>query len=310
MMENCKPIDEQKTAVDKQIADYEALQLPPLKKELDALVDKKNKAVQEYEKLYKGRKKRWCEQNEKIKLLHTSLKSQFPKWNELVRHCVCPRLDGLAALEADLARRDDAAKGANERIRDATNVALEQAKTYLDTLTANGAKIDAALGTGEKGIADVQKLLCGDAPATAIYPFWFSVLPAHVALAPLKSDLDFAENQSPTNLCGPHVPVGDGERDQDDPETLAVHHGKDKDKPAPAPRPLPWLVDPNEYGHELDCAFERFKTMKVEAAKTQKTYDGWPDDRAASVKRIADRKKALPDLIAECLRKSVPPKPC
>ena len=71
-MEDCKPIDEQKKTVDKQIAAYEALQLPPLKKELDALVDKKTTAVDEYKKLYEGRKKRWCEQNEKIERLYTS----------------------------------------------------------------------------------------------------------------------------------------------------------------------------------------------------------------------------------------------
>ncbi len=185
-MEDCKPIDEQKKTVDKQIAAYEALQLPPLK-ELDALVDKKTTAVDEYKKLYEGRKKRWCEQNEKIERLYTSLKSQFPNWKDLVRHCVCNELGALAALEAALAKRDDATKGTNERNRDAAKAALEEAKTYLDTLTANGAKVDAALGVGDKGIADVQKLVYGDAPATAIYPFWFSVLPAHVASAPPAS---------------------------------------------------------------------------------------------------------------------------
>ncbi len=108
------------------------------------------------------------------------------------------------------------------------------------------------------------------------------------------------------------MPVGNDEQGQDEPGIQALDNGKDKDgsKPAPAPRPVPWLVDPTQYGHELDCAFERFKKMKIDAAAAQKTYDGWPDDRAASVKRIADTRKALPDTIAACLRKSAPAKPC
>lgn len=278
--------------VNQEIATYESRKLTQLKSELEGFVSKKQQVVDDYGKQYDALVAKWKAQNTRVADLSARLKCLFPhdQWKTYITECVCSVYGDIATETQALQTRLDCGRGPLERANIAAQAAFATAKAYLDTLTANTAQINAALGADDKQISAVAALLDGPDKGKAIYAFWFNLLPTHVQLAPadlVGPCLGYAEGEEPWDLCG----------------TIA--------KPDPkAPHPVPWLLDPADYGDEIDCAWTRYRDARDAAAKASADFAAAPDDIAAAQKALDADNKGRDDKILACLATKSPPGPC
>jgi hypothetical protein len=282
----CVNIDDLLNNVNAEIIAYEAKQLAKLKGELETFHKKKDGVVQSYKDKYPALREKWCRLNSEVELLHRNLTCLFKDtWKQHIQNCVCPPRSKIVEVEAIIAERQKCCKGDLEAARDAAKIKADAAKIYLDIITANQAKLEAALSANEKWIGQIKQLLQGKDAAVSIYIFWFKLLPAHTALAPsdLLHCLDFAKWQSPDELCPPQGrPAADAKA---------------------VPHPVPWLVAPADYANEIDCAWTMYRDMKKAHGDADAAYLKAPDDLASIQKSLDALRKDLDLKVQDCLKK-------
>lgn len=290
----CVNIDDLLKNVNAEITAYEAKQLAKFKSELEAFHKKKDGVVKSYKEKYQTLRDRWCRQNGDIECLWRHLTCIFKdKWQQYIDKCVCPPRADIAARQAEIAERQKCCKGELEAKRDAAKAEADAAKLYLDIITANQAKLEAALSENDKWIKQINQLLLGKDAAVSIYIFWFKLLPAHIALAPsdLLHCLDFLpKGQTPDELCPPKGTA--------DPSRDSELQGK----PQPVPHPVPWLVDPDTYAGEIDCAWTLYRDAKKAHGDADAAFVKAPDDLASLQKSLDLRLKNLDAKVQDCLK--------
>ncbi|MCV9961740.1 hypothetical protein OIU34_07470 [Pararhizobium sp. BT-229] len=285
--------------VKKDIIDFEAQQLGKLKTELEAFEKKKKAVTDGYTQKYPALREKWRLQNSQIELLHRSLTCLFKdcSWKQHIADCVCPPLAEIAKQDSLIAKRRRCFLGPLEYERDRTKAAAEADKAYLDTLIANQALVESALSADDKLIAEIKQLLQGEDSAVAIYVFWFKLLPMHVQLAPkaLVHCLDFAKGEAPDDLCPPK---------ESEPQTPAGG------APVPVLHPVPWLVHPQSYPDEIDCAWTVYRVSKKAQGDAEAAYNKAPDDLASMTKTLGEWRKAFDGRVRDCLKKVDETMPC
>ena len=295
--------DELLEKVKKEIIDFEAKQLGKLKTELEAFEKKKKAVTDGYALKYPKLLEKWRLQNGQIELLHRSLTCLFKdgSWKHHITKCICPRLMAIADQEASLAKRRRCFLGEREQKRDSWKAIAEADKIYLDKLIANQAMVESAQSANDKLIAEIKLLLQGDDSAVAIYVFWFMLLPVHVQMAPmaLLSFLDFAKGETPGDLCPPKKP---------EPETQS--NGTTAPGPAPVLHPVPWLVDPDSYADDIDCAWTVYRAHKKEQGDAEAAYNKDPDDLVSMTKALDELRKAYDGQVRDCLKEIDETMPC
>jgi hypothetical protein len=287
----CVNIDDLLNSVNAEIIQYEARQLAKFKSELETFHKKKDGVVRSYNEKYAELREKWCRQNSEVELLHRNLRHIFKgRWKEYIQKCVCPPLSDVATTETKIFEAQTKCRSALELTRDSSKIAADAAKLYLDTITANQSKLEAALSTNEKWIGQIKQLLQGKEAALSIYIFWFKLLPAHASMAPsdLEHCLEFAKGQSPTELC-PRGQSGAG--------------GPQEQKPAPIPHPVPWLVAPTSYANEIDCAWTLYRDAKQAHSDADAAYQKAVDSVVSLEKLLDALRKDLDLKVQDCLNK-------
>jgi hypothetical protein len=300
----CVSVDELLKTIKKEISDYEARKLGQLKSELESFSNKKKTVEEAYALKYPVYVERWRTQNKAVAELQQNIKCILPDWRDLITRCICKPYAAVNEEQEAYDERKACCVGPLEAKRDATKAALEASKAYLDILTANGSKAEAALGANEKTAKAIREILQGPDKALAVRLFWLELLPLHLQLAPTAEvdaeSVAYANGETLHALCGFPAP----------PET---------------PRPVPWLVHPGEpgkpdqdacaddgandgtpakesYGRELDCAWTRYRDAKADAGLAEAAYSAAPDDLEAEAKKLKALKDGLVAAIDKCLK--------
>lgn len=289
----CVNIDELLNTVSAEITAYEAKQLAKLKSELEAFHKKKDGVVQSYKDKYAALRERWCRQNSDVEMLYRHLTCLFKDtWKLHIEKCICPPRSEIAELEAAIAKWQVCCKGKLEAKRDTTKAEADAAKLYLDTIIANQAQVESALSANDKWIAQIKQILQTRDAAVSIHVFWFKLLPAHAAMAPadLLHCLDFAKGHTPVELCPP--------KKGDD----GLYDAGQRGMPMPVPHPVPWLVAPDKYASEIDCAWTMYRDTKKAAGEADAAFLKAPDDIASVQKSLDALRKNLDVKIQDCLK--------
>jgi hypothetical protein len=287
----CIDVADLLATVNQEIATYESRKLSQLKSELEGFVKKKQSVVDDYRQKYAGLVALWKGQNDRVSDLSRRLKCLFPNdlWKDYVSECVCYVYGDIVTEAQNLQGRVECGQGPLEKANNDAAAAFNLAKAYLDALTADAAGAAADLATDGKLITDIGVMLDGPQKAKAIYAFWFGLLPTHVRLAPadlVESCLGYAESEAPSDLCA-SIPALPAE-----------------------PHAVPWLIDPDDYGGEIDCAWTRYKAAREAAATASAAYAAAPDDVAAAAKVLAADIAARDGKILACLATKTTAEPC
>jgi hypothetical protein len=196
-----KSVEQLLDEVTNEINTFEARKLTELKSELEAVKKKKETAVAEYASKYEALKSRWCDQNDRIRSVRSTVVNAVPNWKQHVADCVCSALSEKRRFENLLVCRSEV-KGPLESSRDKAAAARDAAKAIATGWDSAFKTLDAQLSANKdliEGLAkDVQnpsKLL------TVIYGLWFKVLPVHAGIAPETECFDVKTEEMPEVLC-------------------------------------------------------------------------------------------------------------
>lgn len=289
-----------------ELADFEARKIPEVKRELEAFVKKQETALEDYKKEYKGLRQQWCDQQGAIERLDAAIKRAFPddSWKKIITECICVPERTIYCLQQSIDARKQCCQGKLERKVWEAQRGFQTAKVQLDALTANVAGRKAALGANGKSIDDVNKLLGGPDKALAFYPFFFELIPAHAKVAP--DDLTpFGVGVSPAELCKDTwtaCPTDDA--------PCTPPSGAGTSATAAVLRSAPWLVHPDKYSYQLDCAWRAFHEAKDDLTQAEADYKAAPDDLASREKQLPEAKKKAAEDIKICLTSKTPDDPC
>jgi hypothetical protein len=307
----CRSVKELLQEVTAELNRFEAKKLGDLKAELDAFVTQQDSLVADYAQKYPQLRDRWCTQHQQIVQLHSALLCAFPKqdWKELVKTCICTPQHENHCDELLIARRNRCSTGMRERARNRAQCSFNAAKARLDSLKTNATGIDAEITAADALIKQIQGLVSGPDQAVVLYLFWFKLLPPHLRLMPGDVSDEckrFGEGESPYQLC---ETVYQEECPPEEDACRPPQH-EDADAALPQRHAAPWLVSPDRYGAELDCAWDDYHAAKDEFAKRESEFRSNPDDLASLTQALAARKAALDDTIRTCLKNAKPGDTC
>jgi hypothetical protein len=309
----CKTPKELLTEINEELLKFEAKKLGELKAELEAFVKKQDGIVSEYEKKYPALRARWCEQQQRVESLYAQIKAAFPgqDWKQIVRECICTPKHDLECEQKRIDARARCCSGSRERRRDRAKKAFDAAKTHLDTVANNAAKVEAELNEDEKLISkDIREALAGPERAVAMYLFWFKLLPVHRRLRPADMTDACAKFDAEDPLCP-------DEDCKDEPGGCKPSGAEEADPVADAHCPgdedtavVPALLLPKAYAEELERAWRNYRNAKDLYATAESAYKAAPDDLASLRKKLEDDTKTLEDRIKECLKGKKPEDKC
>lgn len=303
-------VDELLKAVEKEIQTFEAKKLVQLRGELDALVKKRDALLADYEKKYPLLCKRWLQQHQDIRRLHSALSSAVPKAQrqQLLNQHVCPKLNEVEGLEAQRQRQYQDGAGPREKERDVAQAVAEARKLRLDALSANAQRIEAVLNDGDKIIKEIQGLLPGPQTAVAVYLLWFKLLPLHMGVRPDTAEGEaaagFAADETPDQWCPAApapAPAGQAQRAQQEVKAQDGNNQDGSSKPSGFKRDAAWLMKPSQYGHKLDEVWLKYRDAKDRFAEKDAAYQLARDDTAS----LGDRVKALNKDLDDRVRKDL-----
>jgi hypothetical protein len=72
--------------------------------------------------------------------------------------------------------------------------------------------------------------------------------------------------------------------------------------PDPKRRPVPWLIHPDNYRTELDCAWDDVRKAKADYGAADMAYKAKPDDYTAATAELDALRKKLEEDIRTCLK--------
>ncbi len=292
-------------SVTNELNQFEAKKLAELKKDLEAFVQKQKDLGADYEKQYPTIRQTWCDQQLEIETLLASLKCAIPDWKEIAEECICKPKHVVRCKDQAIAKRKRCCQGARERIRDKAQARFDDAKKRLDALLANAQSIKAKLDENAKWIKEITGLLTGPEKAVAVYLFWFKLLPSHVSLTPADCKT-VGGDEKPEDLCKTEW----DKKCEAEPEPCAPGGEEPPEAARPTRRPAPWLVAPDKYDDELDCAWIDRRDAKDAFAKAESDYKNKPDDLKSLEEDLAKYNKSLEDEIKTCLKGKKPNDPC
>ena len=74
--------------------------------------------------------------------------------------------------------------------------------------------------------------------------------------------------------------------------------------------PVPWLLHPDSYADEIDCAWTVYRAHKKEQGDAEAAYNKDPDDLAAVSKAVEELRKAYDGQVRDCLKEIDETMPC
>jgi hypothetical protein len=275
----CTTVEKLLVEVTSQFDRMTALNLGDLKTKVSAAATQKQKNISDYATAYPGLRTRWCTENQSVEKLHQTLICTFKdgSWKKLIQACVCPARAALASLTAEIATKTNCSKGTLELAAANALAARDAAAALRDAWVGAATSIDAQLTANDALIKSIQTQLNAPDQSTAVYQFWFKLLPAHVSIMP-------------DNLGDGVSVVGKGET----PEELCGGS-------APSRRPPPWLIDPAKFGEALDCAWQDYFAAQKKYADAQAALQEAPDDLATKATTLTAKTASLDADIAACL---------
>ena len=206
-----KSVEQLLDEVTNEINTFEARKLTELKSELEAVKKKKETAVAEYASKYEGLRLRWCDQNDRIRSVRSTVVNAVPNWKQHVTDCVCSALGEKRRFENLLACRSEV-KGPLENSRDKAAVVRDAAKAVATGWDSAFKTLDAQLISNEKLVKELQEDVQNPSKLlTVIYGLWFKVLPVHAGIAPETECFDVKTDEMPEILC-PLKPPPDNTR--------------------------------------------------------------------------------------------------
>ena len=332
--------------VNDQLASFKALKLDELQTELDQFCKKQETVVNEYRTRYPALRKTWCDRQTDVERLCAHIKCEFPldkePWKTLIADKICGPLHDICCLEKRIAKRKRCCSGPLQRARDEALAVSDAAKKRLDWLTNLSARLDGLLTDEMKLVGDIEKLPPADRTA-ALYLFWFKLLPAHKRMAPddvsdackklcaegdpqtLCSEVFGKDCEDLDDGCAPKAAgqagqvAQTGQAAQAAQAAPAAAPGATAGKTPPATegcKPVeprgPWLMSPDSYETELDCAWAAYHEAKMKLADAESKLKADPDDLDSLIKQLTASKdpKTLDDAITKELKKVKPQDNC
>jgi hypothetical protein len=281
----CTKVEDLLAEVSSQLDQFTALNLADLKAKLTDAATQKQKNITDYGTAYPGLRTRWCAANQSVEKLHQTLICTFKdgSWKKFIQACVCPAQTAVATLAADIATSTSCSKGALELAAANALAARDAAGALRDAWVGAATSIDAQLTANDALIKSIQTQLNAPDQSTAVYQFWFKLLPAHLSIMP-------------GNLGEGVCVVGKGET----PEELCGGS-------APTRRTPPWLIDPTKFGETLDCAWQDYLAAQKKYADAQAAFQKAPDDLTSKAAALTAKTASLDADIAACLAAQSPP---
>jgi hypothetical protein len=308
--ERCQSAKKLLEQITREINEFEAKKLGELKTDLDAFVKKQDQLVDGYKAKYDALRKTWCDRETDVERVYAHIKCEFPldkeKWQNLIKDCICRKKHDIYCLKKRIAKRKRCCGGPLQRARDEAAVKYDEAKAALDVIQNLAQKIADALAANLTLIGEIDKLPSAER-TVALYLFWFKLLPAHKRLAPKDiSDActTLGSEGDPKTLCKPVY--DEGCKDEDG----ACTPPKGYEDPDPKEPRGPWLMPPDDYSYQLDCAWEAYHKAKQVLADAEAALKANPDDLASLEKKLTDDQKALEDEIKKCLKAYKRPDEC
>jgi hypothetical protein len=292
----CKgALDKVLALVDQDLEKLEALKkLPALKAQIESFKKKLEQTVEEYRGKYPALREKWCAQQQIVETLKKSLECGIEDWDEVIKECICPKLEEIRCMKDRIDRRKRCCHGPRERARNEAKARMDEAKLRLDALVANTTGITSREAEDDKLIKDITAYLSGE-KYLALNAFFFKLLPNHTGLRPDDVDdkcLPF-DGLTPKKLC-PEGDCKNGDPCKGEDKTPAVEKPKRRD--------VPWLVDPDSFEGALECAWDDFYKASQAFGTADAAYLAAPDDLAALEKQLGELKKASDEKITKCLK--------
>jgi hypothetical protein len=304
--------EKQLAKLTKELLDFDARKLPEVTKELDAFVKKQSAAYDDYAKEYTNLRNAWRMMQGLMEQSLAQIDQLFPEaeWKAIIAECVCvPRRD-LECLAEVIDTRRRCAQGKKERAWLDAKLAEQDAKALQEALAANVANLKAVLKKNEGTHKDITATLNGKDKALALYPFFFELVPSHVAIAP--DDCATFKDLLPSVLCDDAAadPCPDDDLPCPPPSGSTTGEKSSYTVPAGRPRSAPWLIHPDRYIAELDSAWKYYHSAKDALTQAERAYQADPDDLVAREKQLGEARKKAEQTRAKCLTAHTPADPC
>ncbi len=290
-----RSIKDQLDALDAKIAEFEAEKNDEKQAALRGIVQASDDAIANYP--YDDLRTRWCRQQESVEALHRQLVGAFPKppwpdWRtELIETCICSNLATVSAkerqLRTQLEQREVGGKGSKELLRDRAQKSVVATQSLIEALLALPGDVKSIMDANDDLIDAVRERLQGPDPATALYPFWFQLAPAHQQLRPTKVKQDCRRFESPAELCAQQGSAPEGEA-----------------------RALPWLMTHAELLDALRDAWEASQNAAEDLAAKEIAFREARDSIDLLTEDLGKLQDGVRAAIDECLTKATPQDDC
>jgi len=283
--------------ITKRIDTFDAQKSADFKTGLAGYLSKRDGLLADYKKQESALKKTWSDQNFQIRGLLDRVNDPAVVSADRVKKVLdvsCEERCDQQCQESALRERQLCAAGVLENTRDVAKATLDAASARLDILTNLAARVSAELKADGKLITDIGSAL--DSPpvkASALYSFWFKLLPSHRDLMAHPAAAD-SVGKTEGQLCA--------DRKCDCPHVAANCSPKDEVPQAP-PTPVAQIVDADKYGAQLDQAWLDCAAARDAYAAAESAFRAGADDLASFTKRVQDGHKGLDDVIAKALDK-------
>jgi len=311
--ENCRTAKELLAHVNAELAWFSAKKLPDLQKELDDFVKAQDGLVSDYRSKFHDLRKKWVARQNEVDDLCRLIRCEFPlkeeKWRKLVEECICEPLHRLCCLRHRIWKRRRCCAGPLEHKVDEAQAAFDKAQNHLAWMKTLADSLDKTIAANSKLNTDIRAAMTGDQPTWAIYLF-YKLRRSHVYMAPFDASAECKQVCSefdPNNLCCEifkkpcHDPDcecvpkgGEGEHEHERKHEPCAHLEDDD---------APWLLSPDHYKHELDCAWHNYHEAKEALAHAQAELKKKPDDLQSLKDKLKADTDSLDDSIKVCLTK-------
>lgn len=271
--------------VKSEIAAYESRKPAQLKSELDSFIKKREALVNDYSAQHDALFAQWKAQDDQILRHRAALKCRYPGdgWKAVLKAAIATACSGMNDLADDIAARDDAAHGPNEKARDDAKAAALAAESELQDLQKNAAQCKAWLAEHQKKLVALGQEIAAPQGSRALGLLWLDLLPEHVRLAPETADIAYAQGEAPWDL-GPWYPkASDGD--------------------------LPQLIDPKVFGARLDAAWIALDTARMTYGQAEGVFAAEPDDLATERAMLASQVSQRGPSVLSALQAVEPPAP-
>jgi hypothetical protein len=302
---DCQTAENILREVKAEIARYTAKNLPDLQTELETFVKDQDTKVADYKSKFADLRKKWCARQVDVERLCAHVRCEFPmdRWRWLIEKCICKPLHDLCCLKRRIARRRYCCAGPYERKRDEAQWAFDKAAAHLTWMKDLAKLLDQQLDDNLTLVTQINAV--PPEQRTAVLYLFYKLRRSHVHMAPYDCSEECKKvcwDFDPDKLC--HEVF---EHKCEDHDCNCVPKGEFPHYDCTCAEKIdgPWLMSPDKYRHELDCAWDAYHKAQRELAEAKAELTKHPDELASLIKKRDDDTTSLDDRIKTCLTEHV-----